>query len=295
MTIAKAYFDFVEKIKTIYEDREAENISDWIFENTTGLKRWQRRENKNQELKESEWEKIEKYLQELLMHKPVQYILNEAWFYKMKFYVNENVLIPRPETEELVEWIITDLKKEKYSKPTNIIDIGTGTGCIPIALKKVFPNTSITAIDISEKALHVAKKNAKNLQTEINFLQNDFLNENSAKSLPAYDILVSNPPYIPFSEKEILSKNVTDFEPGIALFVENKDPYIFYKRIAEFSKSHLNENGKIYVEIHEEYAIDVKTIFENGGFSAEIKKDIYGKERMVKASKIQTEINQLTN
>ncbi|HXR84259.1 MAG TPA: peptide chain release factor N(5)-glutamine methyltransferase [Hanamia sp.] len=298
MTIAKAYFDFLEKIKTIYEDREAENISDWVFENTTGLKRWQRRENKNEELNEDAFKKIETDLKELLQHRPVQYVLNEAWFYKMKFYVNENVLIPRPETEELVEWIITDLKKEKYSKPTNIIDIGTGSGCIPIALKKVFPNTSITAIDISEKALHVAKKNAKNLQTEIHFLQNDFLNENRGKSLPAYDIIVSNPPYIPFSEKEILSKNVTDFEPGIALFVENNDPYIFYKRIAEFAKSHLNENGKIYVEVHEEYAKDVNDIFKNTGFISQIKNDIYGKERMVKGWKIQSEnkaINQLTN
>jgi len=286
MTIEQAYFEFTEKLKAIYADREAENISDWVFENVTHLKRWERREHKNQELKESDLKKIKTFLKDLLQHKPVQYVLNEAWFYKMKFFVEENVLIPRPETEELVEWIITDFKQGKNSKPINIIDIGTGSGCIPIALKKELSNSNITAIDVSEKALLVAKKNADNLNATIHFLQIDFLDKNGWKRLQLYDTIVSNPPYIPINEKEILSKNVTDFEPGIALFVENNDPYIFYKKIAEFAKTHLKESGKIYVEVHEEYAKDVKTIFENAGYLAEIKKDIYGKERMVKAKKV---------
>lgn len=286
MTIEHAYSDFTEKLKTIYADREAENISDWVFENVTHLKRWERREHKNQELKESDLKKIKTFLKDLLQHKPVQYVLNEAWFYKMKFFVEENVLIPRPETEELVEWIVTDFKQGKNSKPINIIDIGTGSGCIPIALKKELSNSNITAIDVSEKALLVAKKNADNLNATIHFLQIDFLDKNGWKRLQLYDTIVSNPPYIPINEKEILSKNVTDFEPGIALFVENNDPYIFYKKIAEFAKTHLKESGKIYVEVHEEYAKDVKTIFENAGYLAEIKKDIYRKERMVKAKKV---------
>jgi release factor glutamine methyltransferase len=286
MTIEHAYSDFTKKLKAIYDDREAENISDWVFENVTHLKRWQRREHKNQELKESDLKKIKTYLKDLQQHKPVQYVLNEAWFYKMKFFVEENVLIPRPETEELVEWIVTDFKQGKNSKPINIIDIGTGSGCIPIALKKELSNSNITAIDVSEKALLVAKKNAENLNATIHFLRIDFLDKNGWKRLQLYDTIVSNPPYIPINEKEILSKNVTDFEPGIALFVENNDPYIFYKKIAEFAKTHLKESGKIYVEVHEEYAKDVKTIFENAGYLAEIKKDIYRKERMVKAKKV---------
>lgn len=292
MTIEESYFDFIEKLKTIYEDREAENISDWVFESATGLKKWERRENKNQLLNKEVENKIEKYLQEFLLHKPVQYVLNEAWFYKMKFFVDENVLIPRPETEELVEWIISDFKKEKESKPTllngrraNIIDIGTGSGCIPIAIKKELPDSNITAIDVSERALLVAKKNAENLDATIHFLAIDFLNKNTCKSLLIYDTIVSNPPYIPIREKEILSKNVIDFEPGIALFVANNDPYIFYKKITQFSKKHLKENGKIYVEVHEEYAKEVKAIFEQAGFISKIKKDIYGKERMVRAVK----------
>jgi release factor glutamine methyltransferase len=283
MTIAQAYFEFTEKLKTIYEDREADNISDWVFENVTGLKRWERRENNNKELDKIHFKKIGSYLDELLQHKPVQYVLNEAWFYKMKFFVNEHVLIPRPETEELIEWVVSDFKKEKDSRSTDIIDIGTGSGCIPIALKKELPGANITAIDVSEKALSVAKKNAENLKATINFLGVNFLNENAWKPLQVYDTIVSNPPYIPIDEKKILAKNVTEFEPQIALFVENNDPFIFYKKIVEFSKTHLNPAGKIYVEVHEEYAKEVKIIFENAGFISEIHKDIFGKERMVKA------------
>jgi release factor glutamine methyltransferase len=285
MTTGEIYNDFRNKLKTIYDDREAENICDWVFEKVTGLKKWERRQNQNDELAETKSEKIKIHLEELLKHKPVQYVLQEAWFYKRKFFVNENVLIPRPETEELVEWIVSDFKNEKNSKPINIIDIGTGSGCIPISLKKELPKTSITAIDISDRALPVSKKNAQELDATIDFFQADFLNENEWKILSQYNIIVSNPPYIPLNEKEILSKNVIEFEPEIALFVESNDPFIFYKKIAGFAKSHLKESGKIYVEVHEEYAKEVGSIFESGGFLVEIKNDIYGKQRMVKSTK----------
>ncbi|MEO9070837.1 MAG: HemK/PrmC family methyltransferase, partial [Ginsengibacter sp.] len=179
MTTSKAYIDFIKKLKNIYEEREAENIADWIFENVTGFKKWERRANADKELTEIPSNKIEKYLEELLQNKPVQYVLGEWWFYKRKFYVNENVLIPRPETEELVEWIIKDISEinTNASKPTNIIDIGTGSGCIPISLKKQLPKQNVTSIDISEKALLVAKKNAEDLKAEIEFFQIDFLNK----------------------------------------------------------------------------------------------------------------------
>ena len=284
MTISEAYIDFTEKLKTVYEDREAENISDWIFENVTGLKKWERRENKKNELSENHFKKIENYLEKLLKYTPVQYVLNEAWFYKMKFFVNENVLIPRPETEELVEWIISDLKNTGAdSEATNIIDIGTGSGCIAIALKKEIKNLILSALDASDFTLEVARKNSKDLNAEIDFLHFDFLNENEWQLLHKYDIIVSNPPYIPLKEKELLAKNVSQYEPGIALFVKNDDPLIFYKKIADFSKAHLKPKGKIYVEAHETYAKEVRSIFENSGYKSEIKKDIYGRERMVKA------------
>ena len=291
MTTEKTYTYFVNSLKIIYEEREAVNIADWIFGNITGLKKWERRLSKENELSEFEFNQLQNSLEQLLQHKPVQYILQEAWFYKMKFFVNENVLIPRPETEELVEWIINDQKntanssEETYlsGRQANIIDIGTGSGCIAISLKKELPNANLSAMETSEKALAVAKKNAADLKAEVDFLQFDFLNEKEWQRLPKFDVIVSNPPYIPIKEKDLLAKNVTSYEPGLALFVEDDDPFIFFKKIAAFSKSHLNPNGKIYVEVHENFAGDIKSIFEEGGFVSEIKKDIYGKERMVKA------------
>ena len=277
MTIEQVYNDFETDLRKVYDEREAGNIADWIFENVTNLKRWERRNNRN-EISKNYLDKLNEYLKELLKHKPVQYVLNEAWFYKRKFFVDENVLIPRPETEELVEWIIQNVRDNENLE---IIDIGTGSGCIPVSLKKELQNVNVTAIDVSEKALSVARKNAKELNTEINFKLIDFLNTGECSALLKYDILVSNPPYIPIAEKQILAKNVADFEPGIALFVDNNDPYIFYKKIADFAKFHLKEKGKIYVEVHEEYATHVKDIFENAGFTSKIKKDMYGKERMV--------------
>ena len=286
MTTGEAYIDFVKEIKVVYEEREAETISDWVFENVTGMKRWERRANQNKELKNDDYQQLQKYLKELLQHKPVQYVLSEAWFYKMKFFVDENVLIPRSETEELVEWVISDFKNQNSSKPTNIIDIGSGSGCISIALKNELTEINVTAIDISKKALAVAELNAQRLKAQVHFFEINFLKESEWRSLPIYDSIISNPPYIPIIEKEVLSKNVTEFEPKVALFVENNDPVIFYKKIATFAKDHLKKEGKIYVETHEEYAKEVKDVFENAGYLAEIKKDIYGKERMVRGKKV---------
>ena len=280
MTIEQVHNDFETGLKKVYDEHEAQNIADWVFENVTGLKRWERRNNRN-EISKNHLDKLNEYLKELLKHTPVQYVLNEAWFYKRKFFVDENVLIPRPETEELVEWIIEDIRDNENFE---IMDIGTGSGCISISLKKELQNINVTAIDVSEKALLVAKKNAKELNADIDFKLIDFLDADQLSSLLKYDIIVSNPPYIPIAEKQILAKNVTDFEPGIALFVDNNNPYIFYEKIAEFAKSHLKEKGKIYVEVHEKYAKNVKNIFENAGFISKIKRDMYGKERMVFAS-----------
>ena len=185
--------------------------------------------------------------------------------------------------------MIQDLKetyKANSEKPCpKIIDFGTGSGCISVSLKKEIPNANVTAIDISEKVVFIASKNAVGLDAEIDFLQIDFLNEEEWKSFPQFDIIVSNPPYIPLKEKQILTKNVTEFEPGIALFVADADPFIFYKKIGKFAQSHLSATGKIYVEVHEEYASEVTSIFKNEGFTTTIKKDIYGKERMVRATK----------
>jgi release factor glutamine methyltransferase len=286
MTTEQGYNDFLKQLNSIYEDREASNITDWIFENVTGFNRLERRLNKNVELEKALIQKLEKYRAELLQCKPVQYVLNEAWFYKMKFYVNEHVLIPRPETEELAEWIAEDTRTAMFDigfDDLKILDVGTGSGCIAISIKKELRNINITAIDISEEALKVAKKNAHTLHTKINFLQIDFLNESLWDSLEEYEVIISNPPYIPEIEKEKLAKNVTAFEPAIALFVENNNPFIFYEKLAKFAQSHLKPNGKIFVEIHEEYSKEVQEIFSSCNFKTEIRKDIYGRKRMLQA------------
>ncbi len=293
MTIAEAYNGFYNNLTSIYEEREADNITDWIFENVTKLKRWERRDI-SKEINAEQQLQLHKYLQELLLHKPVQYVLNEAWFYKMKFFVNEHVLIPRPETEELISWIVSDVRSMSDDigyREIKLLDIGTGSGCIAISLKKELHDIEIKSIDVSQQALSVARKNADALQAKIDFMHVDFLNEKECQQLDKYDIIVSNPPYIPGKEKEQLSKNVTAFEPALALFVHDNDPFIFYKNIGKFSKSHLNKGGKIYVEIHEKYANEVRQIFTEYDFKTEIKKDIFGKERMIKLIKDSNSLN----
>ncbi|MEP7228653.1 MAG: peptide chain release factor N(5)-glutamine methyltransferase [Ginsengibacter sp.] len=285
MTTDQFYNHFLRELTYIYEEREAANITDWVFENVTQLKKWERRGN-SKKIDDEQFSKLKRYLDELLTNKPVQYVLNEAWFYKMKFFVNEHVLIPRPETEELVSLVVNDLRNLEYDmqgRELQILDIGTGSGCIAVSIKKELPGNNITAIDISEDALLVAKKNADYLQVKIGFEKNNFLDEILWHRPGKYDVIVSNPPYIPKEEKKRLAKNVTVFEPGIALFVPDDNPFIFYKKIAKFALSYLNIEGKIYVEIHENYANEVCKIFTENDFEAEIKKDIYGNDRMIKA------------
>ena len=282
MTIEEAYNNFISQLKTVYEEREAANIADWVFE-YEGIKRLDRITNRRKALGNSAVEQFDKKLLELLQHKPAQYVLQEAWFYKMKFYVDENVLIPRPETEELVEWVVCEVKMK--NEKLKILDIGSGSGCIPIAIKKEVPGVEIISVDISDNALAVAKQNAELHKTDIEFIQLDFLNEDLWNSLLPFDIIVSNPPYIPENEKAKLAKNVTDYEPHLALFTEDEDPFIFYKKITLFAKSHLNENGKIFVEVHENFAVEISKIFDAQNFKTEIRKDIYRRERMIKVIK----------
>ena len=287
MTILQEYKSFLETLAKIYPISEAENITDWVFEKVTGKNKLERHIlkagiAKEQESLSSDQVLIFKnHLEQLEKHTPVQYVLGEAWFYKRKFFVNNDVLIPRPETEELVEWIIEEIKQKPAS--CSILDIGTGSGCIPISLKKEMPHCSVSAIDVSEAALKIAQQNATELKADVHFFKVDFLDEKQWNKLPRFDIIISNPPYIPIKESAMLDKNVTDFEPSVALFVEDDDPFIFYTKIARFAQWHLSPGGKIFVEVHEEYATDVKNIFEENSFVATIKKDIYGKERMVSA------------
>ncbi|MEO6221085.1 MAG: peptide chain release factor N(5)-glutamine methyltransferase, partial [Ginsengibacter sp.] len=259
MTIEQIYKEYIEQLRNIYEEREATNIADWVFENITGIKRIERTLNKQTQLSKIVVEQLNNALEQLLQHRPIQYVLGEAWFYKMKLFVNKYVLIPRPETEELVEWIVDEVKMK--NEKLKIIDVGVGSGCIAIALKKELVNESVSGIDVSAEALAVAKKNAADQGVNIDLLQIDFLNENSWHALPVFNIIVSNPPYIPEREKDLLEKNVVDYEPYSALFVSDNAPFIFYEKMAKFAVEHLEENGKMYVEVNEKYADEVAEIF----------------------------------
>ena len=203
----------------------------------------------------------------------------------MIFYVNEHTLIPRPETEELVDWIIQSTLLFK-NKKIRVLDIGTGSGCIPIYLKTKVPFLQIQSIDISAKALAVAKLNAEKLNTSIDFKEIDFLDEPTWSNISQVDIIISNPPYIKESDKEFMHKNVVAFEPHAALFVPNNDVLIFYKAINKFSKTHLKPYGSIFMEINEALGKEVVDLFTEAGASVELKKDMLGKDRMIKVQKL---------
>lgn len=280
MTINKQYRFFLQQLQTIYNQNEATVITDLVFESLAGIKRSDVIKNPDQPLFTMIIDKLKIALTALLEHKPVQYVLGEAWFYNMKLIVNEHVLIPRPETEELVQLVLIETSNIQNTAP-KILDIGTGSGCIAIAVKKNIPGANVTAVDVSERALLVAKENANNQHTDIRFLQVDFLNKMQWDAIPMFDIIISNPPYIPFNEKEKMDITVTAFEPHQALFVPEKSPLLFYEKIAAFGKNHLNTNGKIFMESHENYAKETVAIFSQLYKKVNIKKDIFGKERMV--------------
>jgi len=269
-----------QQLCSIYEKQEALTIANMVIEHITGLKRIDRIIHKNVSLNTIQQNQLNTFTKELLSHKPVQYVLQEAWFAGMNFYVDEHVLIPRPETEELVELTIKTVE-EKGAK--HILDIGCGSGCISIALKKKIQEAFITAVDISTNALNIAKKNAEALETDINFLQIDFLNESQWKQLPAFDIIVSNPPYIKQSGINEMHRHVINYEPHLALFVPDEDALLFYKKMAIFGKIHLNSNGMIIAEINESLGNETKKLFEETGYKTTLIKDLQGKERIIKA------------
>ena len=282
MTAIEIYRMYLDELITIYPKNEAENIRNRAFESLASISRSELIKNPTSILSNEINEALLKGLAQLKQQKPLQYILGESWFYKLPFKVSPAVLIPRPETEELVELAIDFLEKQGIEK--KVLDIGTGSGCIPISIKKSIEGSNITSIDISADALTIAIENALTHATEINFLQCDFLEEKNWEHLDKYDVIISNPPYIPEEEKKLLDKNVTLYEPHLALFVEDKHPLIFYKKIADFGKTHLEKNGIILLETHENYADKVADLFNNKGYLSTIKKDMYDKKRMVIAT-----------
>jgi release factor glutamine methyltransferase len=278
MTIKEKYKHYSALLKTIYNDGEAIAIANIIFEHFVKMNKSDLLLRGKETLSNEELSSLNIALAKLLTHEPVQYITNEAWFYNLKFYVTNDVLIPRPETEELVHEAIAFLKTKNGK---SVLDIGTGSGCIPISIKKNIPNTDVMAIDVSEAALTVAKENALTNNVEINLKKINFLEENNYAAFESFDVIISNPPYIPEDEKNILDKNVTQYEPHIALFVPQNDALIFYKRIVSFAENHLKKDGRIFLETHENLAKETAAIFVEKKYFVEIKKDMQGKERML--------------
>lgn len=268
---------FLEKLTPVFEATEAENFFAITLEEFKGWKRIDLAMNSDYEMTGEEIEKWNSILTQLEAQRPIQYIFGKSHFYGLEFKVNEDTLIPRPETEELIEWIIND--SENISQ-LSVLDIGTGSGCIAISLAKNLKQARVSAIDVSEKALAIAQENSAANTADINF---HLINILEAEALPEkYDIIVSNPPYVRNLEKAEIKPNVLEHEPHLALFVEDDDPLVFYRKIAQLAKTHLTENGRLYFEINQYLGQETVAMLEHEGFRDIIlKKDFAGNDRMI--------------
>jgi len=283
MTIHEASLQLRFQLFHLYDEREAGNITDLVLEHITGWKKIDRVMNKMVPLSANQEQLLEQYTGALLEHTPLQYVLQEAWFYGMKLYVDKNVLIPRPETEELADWLIKDAGNWELGIAKSVFDIGTGSGCIPLAIKKKLPGAEVHCCDVSAGALSVAKKNATDLQLDIHFHLLDILSDTMRSQLPVFDSIISNPPYIPEQDKAAMAANVLQYEPHLALFTKDDNPLQFYEVIADFAKMHLRKSGSVYLEIHENMGRAINDLYRQKGFtSIELRKDLQGRDRMVK-------------
>lgn len=275
---------YLDELRKLYPMGEAGNFMDMIFEEYLSMTRIVRQLNPDFRLSESEILKVHSAVKQLKNFKPIQYIFGKAHFFGLDFFVDENVLIPRPETEELVQWIVDEYKD--CGTALRILDIGTGSGCIAIVLKKNLPSAEVWAVDVSQGALEVARKNALFNQVEINFMQEDILKVDELGGTGFFDIIVSNPPYVRKSEKQEISKNVKDHEPGQALFVDDGDPLVFYRRIAEIAKKSLKPTGKLFLEINQYLSKETVDLLKGSGFTdLLLRKDLSDNNRMVRAIK----------
>lgn len=283
MTIQEALTQARSRLREIYEQGEADAIGEWLMEWITGAGRQLRFARPEQLLSATQEEQWTEAMDRLEKQEPIQYVTHQAWFCGLPLYVNEHVLIPRPETEELVEWVISHCRFP--IQQLDILDVGTGSGCIALGLKKRLGKASIVACDISSEALEVARLNAEKLQLPIEFRKIDFLDPKDRDTLPQFEIIVSNPPYIPISNSQQLEKNVVNFEPWQALFVPDEKPLIFYEALAAFGHTHLRPSGSILVELQADLALACLDLFVGKGYQAELKQDFQGKWRMLRAWK----------
>lgn len=280
MKIKEYRTQFIQALTYLYGEGEAESFFYLILEEKQQLKRIDLALQPDLVFPEEEivvWNSI---LEQLKLEIPIQYLLGKTSFYGLDFEVNENVLIPRPETEELVDWIVSQNLKISESQSLKILDIGTGSGCIAVSLAKNFPNAEVFAIDVSEKALTTAQKNAERNEVEVTFISQNILE--TLDLAQEFDIIVSNPPYVRNLEKEEIKKNVLDNEPHLALFVEDHDALIFYRKIAELAQKNLSNSGQLYFEINQYLGKEMISLLEELNFkNVELRKDIYGNDRMI--------------
>lgn len=270
---------YAGELEKIYSPDEANSLIMILLEHYFNINRIKIATEPELRLSESELLTLHFAVKDLMKNKPVQYVIGETEFCEMRFSVDENVLIPRPETEEMVKMIA----QKHENSHLKILDIGTGSGCIAISLAKLLKNSELTAIDISEKALETAKKNAANNNLKIHFINDDILNPKSLELIEnQYDIIVSNPPYVCETEKKDMRANVLDYEPSTALFVNDDDPLVFYRKILEFAKPTLRQGGEIWFEINERFGAQMQDLcFAQGFDNVVIIKDFRGKERFL--------------
>lgn len=283
MNIKEYRTQFIQELTLIYDAGEAESFFYLILEEKKQLKRIDLALHPDLFFSEEEigvWNAI---LEQLQQEIPIQYLLGKTSFYGLDFEVNAAVLIPRPETEELVEWILESQKSKVESQKVKILDIGTGSGCIAISLAKNLPDATVFALDVSEEALATAKKNAENNSVNVTFIHQNILETEDL--LQQFDIIVSNPPYVRNLEKEEIKKNVLENEPHLALFVADNDALVFYKKIAQLAQKNLLPNGQLYFEINQYLGKEMVNLLEKMNFkTVDLRKDIYGNDRMTKAS-----------
>lgn len=282
ITIQEVFEDY-KKLNNIYSSNETEALSLLTISEITQTSKATIKAFPEKVLTAEQLERLQNILAELLTGKPIQYILGVTEFYGLPFKVNPSVLIPRPETEELVEWILSETQKVKNKGFSGrIIDIGTGSGCIAVTLKKNLPGAVVFAIDISEDALRTAEDNAELNETEVNFLNLDILNFLPDNTIPKSDVIVSNPPYVTEDDKKQMHNNVTDFEPHTALFVPENDPLIFYRAIADFALANLKPDGYLFFEINENLGNETVELLQHKGFKKiELRQDMSGRDRMI--------------
>lgn len=270
---------FYNRLEAIYPETEIAGIYALLLEAYMGISRVEAALQAQEFIDKSVLEKLQIALERLLKHEPIQYILGETTFYGLSLRVSPATLIPRPETEDLVTWILSDWKENP--QVIRAVDIGAGSGCITLALKHTLPKLEITAIDVSLDALEIVQLNSKNLNIPIETLHLDILNDSLPKN--NLDFIVSNPPYVCETEKSAMRANVLDYEPDLALFVADSDPLIFYRRILELANSSVKDAGSVYFEINERFAKDTIEMAKNLGWKKiEVKKDIFGRDRMLR-------------